>query len=201
MSESAVFSVLTGGFLGTAARAIIFTIVPTAGADIIVNIIGSFLIGFFMFLPSIQNEFQNELSGNQTTDQSNDQSNNQLNNPAGKTKLNKRLFIGTGFLGGFTTFSYFMLSPFLSAFDGAANPENFDLISIITPNFMIQYLIYVMLIIVIGIIAAAIGKYCAEKLFKGKDGELKNGKSKDNELKNNELKNGKLNTGESKGVL
>lgn len=149
LTKSAVFSVFVGGFLGTVARTFIFIITPTAGADIFVNIVGSFLIGFLMFLPAVKNEMPDIHSD--------------------KLKLNKRLFIGTGFLGGFTTFSYFMLSPFLTVFDETAA----GLTSIMTGSFMIQYLIYVTFIILIGIFAAFLGKYCAEKMFKNKDKNLK----------------------------
>lgn len=144
ISKSAVFSVLIGGFLGTAARALIFIIIPTMGADVIVNIVGSFLVGFFMFLPSIKNE---------ATDST------------GKLKLSKRLFIGTGFLGGFTTFSYFMLSPFLSIVPSGPIIDP-DVVPSFTWNFVIQFSIYVTIVAFLGMVAAAIGKYAAEKWFK-----------------------------------
>lgn len=144
VSKSAVFSVLIGGFSGTAARALVFILIPTMGADVIVNIIGSFLVGFIMFLPSIKNE---------------------AIDPTGKLKLNKRLFIGTGFLGGFTTFSYFMLSPFLSIVPSGPIMDP-DVVPSFTWAFVIQFSVYVTIVTFLGLIAAAIGKYAAEKWFK-----------------------------------
>ncbi|MDV0445778.1 putative fluoride ion transporter CrcB [Methanimicrococcus sp. At1] len=140
MTRSAVFSVMLGGFFGSLTRAVTFLLIQTAGADIVVNIIGSFLIGFFMFLPSVRDEKIES---------------------AGKTGFNKKQFISTGFLGGFTTFSYFIFGPFLSAAaNGAESAVN--VFANITPLFMIQFLIYAVAFSIIGIIAAAIGKYFAE---------------------------------------
>ncbi len=149
LSGSAVFSVMMGGFLGTAARALIFILIPTMGADVIVNIIGSFFVGFFMFLPSIKNE---ELG------------------QTGKLKLSKRLFIGTGFLGGFTTFSYFMLSPFLLIVPSGPIMDP-DVVPSFTWDFVIQFSIYVTIVAFLGVVAAAIGKYAAEKWFKPGQGK------------------------------
>ncbi|WNY23847.1 Putative fluoride ion transporter CrcB [Methanimicrococcus hongohii] len=144
ISVSTVFSVLIGGFFGAVLRAFFFAIIPT-GADIFVNMIGSFLIGFFMFLPSVRNEKVKTKAKTKT-----DESGLKLS----EFKLNKHYFIGTGFLGGFTTFSYFIFAPFLAA----------D--SFFTPIFLIQFLIYTLLITGAGILAAAAGKFAAEKLSK-----------------------------------
>lgn len=147
LSKSAVFSVMAGGFLGTVARVLVFFVLPSMKGDVFANIIGSFCIGFFMFRPSVKNENENI--------------------PPEKFKINKRHFIGTGFLGSFTTFSSFMFNPFLSVL-----PENLLIPSDITPIFtwifIIRFLIYVTAVSLLGLTAAAAGKYAAERGFKRK---------------------------------
>lgn len=143
LSKSAVVSVLIGGFLGTATRALIFIFMPSMVSDVVVNVVGSFFVGFLMFLPALRNEPSNDHSG--------------------EMKINKRLFIGTGFLGGFTTFSYFMLSPFLSVMDGTRLPT--EVVPSFTWDFIVQFSIYVTVVAVLGVIAAAVGKYIAQNWF------------------------------------
>ncbi|WNY29277.1 Putative fluoride ion transporter CrcB [Methanimicrococcus stummii] len=145
MTRSAVFSVMLGGFFGSISRAAVFLIIQTAGADIIVNLLGSFFIGFFMFLPPIRDEKENK-------------------NGAGL--LNKKQFIGTGFLGGFTTFSYFIFGPFSSIL--SAETDSVEIAAVLTGQFAVQFLIYTIAITALGIIAAAIGKYFAERLTQRK---------------------------------
>ena len=83
-------SVSIGGFFGAVLRAITFMYSADLTALLSVNIIGSFLIGFFLFLPAVQSNPEMKI---------------------GSLILSKPLLIGTGFFGAFTTFSFFILYP------------------------------------------------------------------------------------------
>lgn len=64
----------------------------------------------------------------------------------------KRLFFGTGFLGSFTTFSTFMMTPFSEIID-------------------ISFIVFIGAAVFAGIFAAFIGKITAEKMRGGKKNE------------------------------
>lgn len=74
----------TGGFFGAMARYIISTAAVPLVSTLVVNVTGSFLLGFLMYM----NEY------------------------TGRFSQRTRYFVATGFLGSFTTFSAFALQSF-----------------------------------------------------------------------------------------
>ena len=86
-------SVSIGGFFGAVVRAAAFMYFGDLVGLLSINIIGSFLIGFFLFLPTVRENPEIKIGG---------------------FKLNKPLLIGTGFFGAYTTFSFFILYPIMN---------------------------------------------------------------------------------------
>lgn len=143
--KTALISVAIGGFLGAMARAALFFVFSDWISLILVNILGSFLIGFVMFLPqaAVENRNKNK-TGNENKN---------------RNQINFKLFFGTGFLGAFTTFSFFILLPFLTATpDGnlALFEMNFELIAI--------FFTFALILTAVGIAAVFAGKKAAETI-------------------------------------
>ena len=86
-------SVSIGGFFGAVVRAAAFMYFGDLVGLLSVNIVGSFLIGFFLFLPAVRQNPEITIGG---------------------FKLNKPLLIGTGFFGAYTTFSFFIVYPIMN---------------------------------------------------------------------------------------
>ena len=131
----AIISVSIGGFFGSVFRATTFFFFTDFIALMIVNIVGSYLIGFFLFLPFIQNKKAPTYF----------RKTNQI-------ELNKPLLIGTGFFGAYTTFSFFILYPFLNIF------EEMNL------EFLLTFTIFVAIHTIIGVACVFAGKITADKV-------------------------------------
>ncbi|MDL2260770.1 CrcB family protein [Methanimicrococcus sp. OttesenSCG-928-J09] len=149
--KTSFISVALGGFFGALTRAALFFAFSDWISLILVNILGSFLIGLIMFLPQTDTENQKNRNGNLNKNKSRNQN---------KNKINFRLFFGTGFFGAFTTFSFFILLPFLTA----APAE--DLISFISlemnVEFVALFFAFALILTIIGIAAVFLGKKAAE---------------------------------------
>ncbi len=93
MEKKRFLYIMIGGFLGSALRELFFQYFPDRAGTLIVNVLGSFIIGYLMYATEL-----------------------------GFFSERERYFVGIGFCGGLTTFSTFMVQTLqYSAMPAAGN--------------------------------------------------------------------------------